>query len=117
VSNQLTLYAADGVTVAPAFDFGSVPPGATSASRQLVLKNTGTGPISSIKAAIERANTTNGTYTVTIGGVTLTAADTELLAAALAVNATIAVTEQWATPAGVTSNSVETGNLVFKYFL
>jgi hypothetical protein len=106
---QLTLYAADGVTVAPAFDFGSVPPGATSASRQLVLKNTGTDPIPSIKCAIERSNT--------IGGVVMTAVDTELLSVPLAVNATITVTEQWSTPVGVTSSAVETGLLDFKYYL
>ncbi|WP_407538872.1 hypothetical protein Q0M94_11895 [Deinococcus radiomollis] len=114
---QITIFAADGVTPAPAFDFGSVPPGTTAPSRQLVLKNTGTDPIPSIKGAIERASSANGTYTVTIGGVTLTTADTELLSAPLAVNGTIAVTEQWATPVGVASSAVEYGLLVFKFYL
>lgn len=110
----LSIVLQDGVTIAPATDFGSVPAGTTAASRSLLLKNTGTDPVPSIRALIEQTSTADGAYVVSIAGKALTGVSQELLTAPLAVGATLAITESWTTPAGV-AGAVDTGTLVINY--
>lgn len=114
MTKTLALYLPDGVTVAPATDFGSVNPGVTTATRSLLLKNTGTEVIPSIRARIDQASTADGEYKVTANAKALNGANQELLTTALAVNATLAVTESWTTPAGA-AGSNDLGTLVFEY--
>ena len=114
MTKMLVLYLADGVTVQTPTDFGSVNPGTTAASRNLILKNTGTEAIPSIRARIEQTTVADGEYKVTAASKLLTAVNQELLTAALAVGATVAISESWTTPAGV-SSAVDTGTLVIDY--
>ena len=114
MTKLLAIVLPDGTTTAPSTDFGSVPPGTTSASRSLLLKNTGTEAVPSIRALIEQASTGDGAYVVSIAGKALTGASQEVLTAPLAAGATLAITESWTTPAGV-AGTVDTGTLVINY--
>lgn len=116
MTKTLALFLSDGTTIAPATDFGSVNPGTTAASRSLILKNTGTEAIPSIRARVEQTTAADGEYKVTAASKLLTAVNQELLTAALAVGATLAISESWTTPAGVTG-AVDTGTLVIDYDL
>jgi len=110
----LTLFLEDGVTPAPATDFGSVPPGTTAPSRQLVLKNTGDEPISNLAGLIEQASTADGEYHVTVGSTNLNAVEQSLVAV-FAVGDSLSVTERWTTPENVLVTGPDTATLVFVY--
>jgi hypothetical protein len=114
MTKTLTLFLPDGVTAAPLSDFGSVNPGTTAASRSLLLKNTGTEAVPSIRARIEQTSITDGEYRATISSIALTGTNQEVLTAPLAVGASIGITESWTVPAGVTG-SVDMGALVLDY--
>ena len=114
MTKTLVLYLADGVTTATATDFGSVNPGTTAASRNLILKNTGTEVIPSIRARVEQTSVADGEYKVTAASKSLTGVNQELLTVALAVGGTLAISESWTTPVGVTG-AVDNGTLVIEY--
>ncbi|GGR34143.1 hypothetical protein [Deinococcus ruber] len=115
MSKAIALYLPDGTTPAPATDFGSVPPGTTAASRQLLVKNTGTEAIPSLRMFIEQTSTADGEYHVTVGGLTLTGTAQEVLSSPLAAGATLSVTEYWSTPAGLGVTGPDTANLVCQF--
>ena len=114
MTKLLALLLPDGTTTAPATDFGSVPPGTTTASRSLLLKNTGDEAIPSIRGHIDQTSTADGAYLVTVGSTALTGTAQELLSASLDPGATLSVSERWTVPGGV-SATVDTGTLVFDY--
>lgn len=111
---SLALFLPDGVTPAPATDFGSVPPGSTTPGRQLLLKNTGDEPISNLGGLIEQTSLADGQYRVTVGSTNLTAIE-QALAPVFEVGASLAVSESWSTPANVTMTGPDTATLVFLY--
>ena len=110
----LELLSPDG-TPAPSPNIGSVPPGTTSASRPMILKNTGTETVSSVRARVEQVSTLDGEYHVTIGSLALTGTNQEVLSGTLAVGASVAVTEYASTPAGLSNTGPDSGKLVIEY--
>ena len=114
MTKTLGLFLQDGTTPATATDFGGVPPGTTTPSRQLVLMNTGDEPISNLAGRIEQASTADGEYRVTVGSTALSGAE-QPLAALFDVGDTLNITESWNTPPGVTSTTPDTAVLVFLF--
>ncbi|GGJ65397.1 hypothetical protein [Deinococcus aquiradiocola] len=114
MTKQLTLLSPDG-SAPPAASYGSVPPGTTTTSRAMILKNTGDEALPSIRMHIEQTTTSDGEYHATAGSVTLTGTAQEVLSAPLAPGASVSVTEYVSTPAGLTTTGPDTGTLVWEY--
>ena len=111
---QLELLSPDGSPV-PSSNIGSVPPGSTTTSRAMILKNTGTEAITSVRARVEQASVADGEYHVTVGSLALTGANQEVLSAPLAAGNSVSVTEYASTPAGLSSTGPDSGDLIFEY--
>lgn len=110
----LELLSPDG-TPAPSPNIGSVPPGTVSPSRAMILKNTGTEVIPSVRARVEQLSVADGEYHVTVGSLALTGINQEVLSAPLAAGDSVGVTEYASTPAGLSSTGPDSGDLIFEY--
>ncbi|MBZ9715270.1 hypothetical protein [Deinococcus multiflagellatus] len=112
---QLELQQLDG-TLAPATDFGSVPPGTTTASRQLRLVNTGDEPVPGLRLRVLQDGAVPGEYLVSANGVALTAQWTSPLGdELLAPGDSVLIVEAWTTPAGTTQTGADHGRLIISY--
>ncbi|PIH00270.1 hypothetical protein [Deinococcus sp. UR1] len=111
---QLQLRLPDG-TPAPATDFGSVPPGTSTPTRELRLVNTGDEPITNVEALVVNDSLADGEYRVSLNGVALTGEWQPVLAEALAPGAFLTVQESWTTPVGVTTTGADHGQLRVRY--
>lgn len=111
---QLQLRLPDG-TPAPATDFGSVPPGTSTPTRELRLVNTGDEPVTSVEALVVNDSLSDGEYRVSMSGVILTGEWQSILSAPLAPGAFLAVQESWTTPSGVTTTGADHGQLRVRY--
>ena len=114
MTKQLTLLSPDG-SAPPAVSYGAVRPGTASASRSLILKNTGTEALPSIRLHVEQVSTADGEYHATVGSIVLTATPQEVLTAPLAPGASLSLTEYATVPAGITVTGADYGLLVWEY--
>ncbi|MBZ9715485.1 hypothetical protein [Deinococcus multiflagellatus] len=112
---RLELQQLDG-TPAPATDFGSVPPGTTTPTRQLRLVNTGDEPVPGLRLRVLQDGAVPGTYLVTANGLALGDAWTAPLAdAPLLPGQAVLISEAWTTPAGTTTTGADHGRLIISY--
>lgn len=114
---QLALQLPDG-NPAPATDFGNVPRGVTTATRELRLVSTGTDIITGgIEARVLQGGAADGTYLVTIDAKPLTDTWQVVHAADLAAGAFLVVRESWSTPEDAEVTGPDIGSFEWRHLL
>ena len=114
---QLTLQLPDG-NPAPATDFGNVPRGVTTPSRELHLVNTGTETITGgVEARVIQNGAADGTYQVTIVGVNLTDEWQLVHETDLPVGESLLVREAWHTPQAANVSGPDLGTFEWRHLI
>lgn len=114
MTKSLAFFSPDG-SAPPSSTYGSVPPGTTSDSRTLILRNTGTEPIPSVRMWIEQASTADGEYRAVVGSHALTAIPQEMLSVPLPAGGSLEITEFVITPAGLSATGPDSATLVYEF--
>lgn len=101
---QLTLQDADGAALT-AYAFGEVPEGQL-VTKPLALRNTGTEPLTGVRAWIEQASTSDGELRATLAGIAITGTTRETATALpnLAPGAAHTGTAQFTSPTAPTDS-------------